>query len=230
MRKIFALYLAGHGTAKIAALLNKETIPPPAAYRTRQLGHPVPSRALWSKATVRRILATRTYAGDMEQGRVRKLNYKSTKTVRLPPQDWIVVPGTQEAIIDRADFDAVQRMLTARGRACACGQTHLLAGLVYCGICGGKMELTGTAARRYFRCRTAQRSRAACPGQRYLPMADAEALMQKLLCGDTAPLTRAKVCAAVNKLVVDPPQNGMRPIRVYARPGVVGQGTPAHVG
>ena len=54
--------------------------------------------------------------------------------------------------------------------------------------------------------------------------------MQKLLCGDTAPLTRAKVCAAVNKLVVDPPQNGMRPIRVYARPGVVGQGTPAHVG
>ena len=230
MRKIFALYLAGHGTAKIAALLNEEIIPPPAAYRTRQLGRPVPSRALWSKATVRRILATRTYAGDMEQGRVRKLNYKSTKTVRLPPQDWIVVPGTQEAIVDRADFDAVQRMLAARGRACACGQTHLLAGLVYCGVCGGKMELTGTEARRYFRCRTAQRSRAACPGQRYLPMADAEALMQKLLCGDTAPLTRAKVCAAVNKLVVDPPQNGMRPIRVYARPGVVGQGTPAHVG
>ena len=179
---------------------------------------------------MRRILATRTYAGDMEQGRVRKLNYKSTKTVRLPPQDWIVVPGTQEAIVDRTDFDAVQRMLAARGRACACGQTHLLAGLVYCGICGGKMELTGTAARRYFRCRTAQRSRAACPGQRYLPMADAEALMQKLLCGDTAPLTRAEVCAAVNKLVVDPPQNGMRAIRVYARPGVVGQGTPAHVG
>lgn len=230
VRKIFALYLAGHGTAKIAALLNKESIPPPAAYRTRQLGCPVPSCALWSKATVRRILATRTYAGDMEQGRVRKLNYKSMKTVRLPPQDWIVVPGTQEAIVDRADFDAVQRMLAARGRACACGQTHLLAGLVYCGICGGKMELTGTAARRYFRCRTAQRSRAACPGQRYLPMADAEALMQKLLCGDTAPLTRAKVCAVVNKLVVDPPQNGMRPIRVYARPGVVGQGTPAHVG
>ena len=54
--------------------------------------------------------------------------------------------------------------------------------------------------------------------------------MQKLLCGDTAPLTRAEVCAAVNKLVVDPPQNGMRPIWVYARPGVVGQGTPAHVG
>ena len=118
VRKIFALYLAGHGTAKIAALLNKETIPPPAAYRTRQLGRPVPSRALWSKATVRRILATRTYAGDMEQGRVRKLNYKSTKTVRLPPQDWIVVPGTQEAIVDRADFDAVQRMLAARAALC----------------------------------------------------------------------------------------------------------------
>ena len=29
------------------------------------------------------------------------------------------------------------------------------------------MELTGAAARRYFRCRTARRSKTACPGQPY---------------------------------------------------------------
>ena len=230
VRKIFALYLAGYGTAKIAALLNKETIPPPAAYRAPAAWPPRAVPRAWSKATVRRILATRTYAGDMEQGRVRKLNYKPRRRYACRRRLDRRAGNTGGHHRPRRFPTLCSECSPRAARACACGQTHLLAGLVHCGICGGKMELTGTAARRYFRCRTAQRSRAACPGQRYLPMADAEALMQKLLCGDTALLTRAEVCAAVNKLVVDPPQNGMRPIQVYARPGVVGQGTPAHVG
>lgn len=61
-------------------------------------------------------------------------------------------------------------------------------------------------------------------------MADAEALMQKLLCGDTAPLTRSEGLRggeqncrrpAAERYATDP---GVR------APGVVGQGTPAHVG
>ena len=43
------------------------------------------------------------------------------------------------------------------------------------------MELTGAAARRYFRCRTARRSKTACPGQPYWPLCDAEALVEKQL-------------------------------------------------
>ena len=40
---------------------------------------------------------------------------------------------------------------------------------------------TGAAARRYFRCRTARRSKTACPGQPYWPLCDAEALVEKQL-------------------------------------------------
>ena len=170
VRQIFAWYLQGWGVGKIARSLNENAVPPPSVYRTLQAhGAPPDPAPLWSKPTVRRILSTRTYAGDMEQGRVRKLNYKSKRTVRLPREQWTVVPDTHEAIVPRGEFDAVQERLAARGRGCAAGSTgSRLAGLVYCGLCGGKMELTGTAGRRYYRCRTAQKSRAACGGQRYV--------------------------------------------------------------
>lgn len=64
---------------------------------------------------MRRILSTQTYAGDLEQGRVRKLNYKSRRVIRLPREDWIIVPGTHVPLISRADFAAVQARLAAHG-------------------------------------------------------------------------------------------------------------------
>ena len=130
VRRIFALYAQGAGAGKIAQTLNAEAIPPPSVYRAAQSGQPAAKPTLWSKATVRRILSNSTYVGDMEQGRVRKLNYKSKKTIRLPRDEWIIVPGTHEGIISRRRFAAVQKQLAARSRA-AHGETqHPLAGLV----------------------------------------------------------------------------------------------------
>ena len=62
------------------------------------------------------MLTNRTYVGDLEQGRRRKVSYKSAKSVRLPRTQWIIVPGTHEGLVSRADFDAVQRQLARRGR------------------------------------------------------------------------------------------------------------------
>ena len=56
------------------------------------------------------------------------------------------------------------------------------------------MELTGAAARRYFRCRTARRSKTACPGQPYWPLCDAEALVENQL---------SRYAAAPGKLTQD---------------------------
>lgn len=169
VRQIFGWYLRGWGVGKIARALNEDAVPPPSVYRAMREHRAPPEPApLWSKPTVRRILSTRTYAGDMEQGRVHKLNYKSKRMVRLPREAWTVVPDTHEAIVPRGEFEAVQERLAAKGKAATNGEAHLLAGLVYCGLCGGKMELTGTAGRRYYRCRTAQKSRAACGGQKYV--------------------------------------------------------------
>lgn len=219
VRRIFALYLQGNGVGKIARLLNEAAIPPPSVYRARQQGCNLPQpMPLWSKPTVRRILSTQTYVGDMEQGRVRKVSYKSHKTVRLPQQAWIVVPDTHPAIVSRRDFAAVQERLGRSVRKQHTAPPHLLSGLVRCGICGGKMELTGTAARRYYRCRTAQKSRTACPGQPYLPMQDLEAIVRERGAAwiGTVPIDAA-LRALLERAVICPPQDGKRKIELHWR-------------
>lgn len=188
VRRIFELYLAGNGTSRIARTLNTEKIPTPTRYRMqrgkgyRPMG---PFEDLWSRATVYRILNTRTYMGDLEQGRHKKVSYKSHKTVWLPKEQWIVVPGTHEPIISKEQYDRVQWLLHQRGRSGKTGQIHPLSGKVFCGICGGSMEQTGSGylaknalvPRRYFRCRISQRDAARCPGQPYQLTSDLEELL-----------------------------------------------------
>lgn len=188
VRRIFALYLAGNGPVRIARVLNGEGVPSPAQYRRGQGEAGLAGEGLWSKATISQMLRNRTYAGDLEQGRHKRVSYKSKKTVWLPRQQWIVVPNTHEPIIGRESFDCVQRMLAQRGRQSGGGQVHPLAGKVYCGLCGGAMEQTGSGSRpangprrRYYRCRQHQRDAARCAGQSYLPAEPLEALVQQRL-------------------------------------------------
>lgn len=188
VEEIFALYLAGNGTARIARILNEEQTPTPTRYRMLRGEGYRPMGAfedVWSRATVYRILTTRTYTGDLEQGRHKKVSYKSRKTVWLPKDQWIVVPGTHEPIVDKDRYEQVQRLLRQRGRGGKTGQLHPLSGKVFCGLCGGGMEQTGSgyraknapAPRRYFRCRISQRDAARCPGQPYLPAEELEELL-----------------------------------------------------
>ena len=183
VRRIFALYLAGNGATRIARLLNEDGVPTPTEYK-RAHGENYNQSArfshadLWGKATIYRMLANHTYTGDLEQGRRKKVSYKSRRVVWLPKEEWIVVPGTHEAIIDQESFDRVQQMLHEHARSGGQGTVNPLAGKVFCGCCGSAMEQTGSGyvskktgkARKYFRCRTSQRDKTSCPGQDYMPM------------------------------------------------------------
>lgn len=213
VREIFAAYRRGLGVGKITQMLNARGLPPPSTYRNgaKSAG----KRTLWSKPTVRRILSTRTYAGDMEQGRVHKVSYKSKRMVRLPREAWTIVPQTHQAIVSPEEFAAVQKLLAARGGGDSSGTPHLLAGLVRCGLCGGKMELTGTADRKYYRCRTAQRCRAACGGQAYLPVRETEEILrQKLSVWLGREPTRTEACLLLESVTVCPPQDGRRKLEI----------------
>lgn len=194
VRRIFGMYLSGLGTTRIAQVLNREGIPPPGLYRQQKenrtpyyIGAKTPAES-WSKSAIHRLLTTRTYAGDLEQGRHRRVSYKSPKTVWLPRSQWIIVPGTHPAIVDRPTFDRVQQMLHSGARSGTGGQVHPLAGRVFCGLCGRAMEQTASGhtekdgtRTRYFRCRTALRDRTLCPGQPYLPVSALEnAVLERL--------------------------------------------------
>ncbi|MGN0984135.1 MAG: recombinase family protein [Gemmiger sp.] len=171
VRRIFGMAAAGQGAAAIAGALNAEGLPNPTLYKQQRGGPCLRSTdGRWSAATVHQMLRNRTYAGDLVQGRHKKVSYKSKKTVWLPREQWIVVPGTHEAIIDRATFDAVQRLRAARARSSGNGTVHPLAGRVRCALCGRALTTSGREG-GYLRCRN-------CPGRGTgLPTAALEAVL-----------------------------------------------------
>lgn len=190
VKRIFAMYLAGNGPTYIARSLNEEGVPSPTLYKHEHgLHYKRPERCkdrdIWGKSTIYRMLKTRTYQGDLEQGRHKKISYKSKKTVWLPQSQWIVVPNTHEPIIDPETFARVQEMLADRVRGGGGGKVNPLARKVFCGICGTSMEQTGSGsvgkgsgtARKYFRCRMSQRDKTRCTGQGYMPMEELQSLV-----------------------------------------------------
>lgn len=112
----------------------------------------------WADSRIREILLNEVYIGNMVQGRVKKVNYKSKKNVRLPKKEWKIIENTHEPIIDKATFLKAQEMIKTRNQTRIKTHDYLLKGLVYCNECGKKM---GCCSRKlakgnvyYLRCRT----------------------------------------------------------------------------
>lgn len=173
VRRIYAMTLRGVGAHKIAQILNGEGVPSPTAYKQQNgeryhLTPKTPCESLWSSGTIYQMLHNQTYAGDLVQGRHKKVSYKSKRTVWLPKAQWIVVENTHEAIIDKDTYDTVQQMMQRRTRSSAGGMIHPLARKVVCSCCGCIMEQTARPPKadgtrvRYVRCRMHQRAPKRC--------------------------------------------------------------------
>lgn len=173
VKRIFALALSGMGAHKIAQILNEEGVPSPTVYKQQNgeryhLARKTPCESLWSSGTIYQMLHNQTYAGNLVQGRHKKVSYKTEKTVWLPKSQWIVVPNTHEAIVDRDTFETVQKVMAGRTRSGAGGMIHPLARKVVCSCCGCIMEQTGRPPKadgtrvRYVRCRMHQRAPKRC--------------------------------------------------------------------
>lgn len=144
VRKIFSLYLSGKGQNTIAKLLNDENIPCPSEYKKMQGFHYHNSKRLdstsyWTYSSIRNILRNEIYTGVMVQNKAFRQICKK-KAIKLPREQWIVVPDTHEAIIDRDTFEKVQGLLKKSTRQTSLDQNiHIFAGLLKCGDCGRAM-------------------------------------------------------------------------------------------
>lgn len=162
VRRIFNMALEGMSCRQIAVQLNAEGIPTPAAYAGLPVARPGPYTGLWSGERVSDMLRNETYIGSMVQGRSRKISYKSKKCIKQAPQDWIVVAGTHEPIVDRETFDKARTLLESRRRTRSRTYDFLLKGLIFCHECGYPLAVINrkTASgedRLIFVCRTYQR-------------------------------------------------------------------------
>ena len=158
VRRIFRLALEGLSCRQIAAQLNAEGIPSPGCYA----GLYPSGTGQWSGERISEMLQNETYIGNMVQGRRRKVSYKSKKCIRQLPEDWVVVEGTHEPLIDRETFDKVRRLVDSRKHTRSRTYDFLLKGLIFCHECGYPLAVLNRKNAKgedvlYFVCRTYQR-------------------------------------------------------------------------
>lgn len=109
VRRIFAMRAAGTGFRAIAVTLNEEGVLPPGALYYQRKGRSDPRNVnhKWAETTVKALIRSEVYIGNMVQGKTGTLSYKSRKLINKPEEEWIRVEGTHEPIISREVWDTV---------------------------------------------------------------------------------------------------------------------------
>jgi site-specific DNA recombinase len=165
----FELHATGEYTdAEVALALNR------AGYRTnnkhtrkpdaKREGGPRP----FTKDTIRDLLQNKAYLGFTK--------YKGE-----------LLPGQHPPLVSQTLFDASQaaRRAKSRSRKQATGggssRVYLLAGLLRCGECGGKLHSAGTKHHRYYRCYRAFQEPGACSQHKSIRADLVEAYVEQLV-------------------------------------------------
>ncbi|MFR3628163.1 recombinase zinc beta ribbon domain-containing protein [Alitiscatomonas sp.] len=96
------------------------------------------------------------------------ISYKSQKCLRQSPENWVVVKGTHEPIIDPEAFQKVQLLVNSRKHTRSRTYDFLLKGLIFCHECGYPMAVLNrkNAAgedRLFFGCRAYLHPDKLCP-------------------------------------------------------------------
>lgn len=167
VKLVYSLFLQGSSKRAVSFYLNEHGIPSPSAYR-RLKGLPTPSdpadNPMWGARMIHEILTNEIYTGDLVQGRRRVKSYKVHQIEAVPEEDWVRVPNTHEAIIDRETFEKVKGLLKRDTRTSPNGrQVHLFSGFLRCADCGKALTRSLSGRYVYYACSTYKnRSRTAC--------------------------------------------------------------------
>ena len=167
VRMIFEKFIDGCSIIGIAKELNEMGIPNPTAYKKLKgfnYKHPAGKKldGLWPDSSVRRILRNEMYVGNMVQGKNTTISYKIKQCRAIPKEDWIIVEGTHEAIVDRETFDKAQSLFNQFIRkAPQKSEVDLFSGFVRCADCLRAMNKKTNShpygTYHYYRCGTSRK-------------------------------------------------------------------------
>lgn len=161
IERIFFEATQGKTCRSIATDLNSDKVSTPSQYALIH-GYKVSKQSSnWSDSRIREIILNEVYIGNMVQGRMQKINYKSKKNIRLPKKDWKIVKNTHDPIIDSITFQKANEMLLLRKQTRVKNHDYILKGFVYCHECGKKMYCSSrqlaSGIKYYFRCSSSTR-------------------------------------------------------------------------
>jgi DNA invertase Pin-like site-specific DNA recombinase len=154
VRQMFDLALSGDGIAKIRHWINTQHVLRPAAYALergdtgfeRYFEGNEDNRYIWSENSVRSILRSPVYAGNLVGYKRPAVSMKSRKRPSRLPEDWEVIPNTHEGIVSQEVFDTVQRLITSRRSKNESGWDNIFSGVIKCADCG--YHLSASTANR----------------------------------------------------------------------------------
>lgn len=145
VRDMFQWKLEGVSPQDIANTLIRLGVLSPMEYK-RSLGMKFTTpfktnpKAVWSAATVIRILKNPVYTGVLIQGKATTPSYKVHKRVTKAESEWCVIENNHEAIVSQMLFDNVQKVLRLDTRRSPEDEAvTLFSGMVFCGDCGASM-------------------------------------------------------------------------------------------
>ncbi len=164
IEQIFNWFIGGKSVLGIARELNAMGVPNPSAYKKlkgmkyhhRSLDS---SNGLWPDSSVRRILKNQMYIGNMVQGKNQTVSYKIKQCRAIPENEWIIVEGTHEPIIDKETFYKAQSLFNKHVKSTKkTNDVDLFAGLVRCADCkrimSKKTNSLSYGTYEYYRCST----------------------------------------------------------------------------
>lgn len=172
VKTIFKWFIEGKSVIGITKNLNALGILNPSEYK-RQKGFNYKhtnknNDGLWCDSTVRRMLRNQMYIGNMVQGKNTNLSYKIKKCRAKPKDEWIIVEGTHEPIIDKETFEKAQSLFNRNTRTSPKKtEVDLFSGFVKCADChramSKKVNNHAYGVYKYYRCVTAsKKSKTAC--------------------------------------------------------------------
>ncbi|MDD3393911.1 MAG: recombinase family protein [Anaerotignum sp.] len=168
IRTIFRMRLEGSSASYIAGELNRICVLSPLAYKKNKGlpyakgGYADKESCKWSATTIIRILQDETYTGVLVQGKQGTPHYKLKTLEQRPASEWIRVPDAHEPIVERRDFELVQRLRHVDTRTSPQkGTVYPFSGILICGCCGSRMirktNRAGGKEYNYYYCPTGKK-------------------------------------------------------------------------
>ena len=147
VRRIYQMALDGYGLAETAAALEQDGIYNPTYYwrargTSRGGSKSTVEPTKWGHTTVKKILTTQEYCGDVVNFKSFSKSYKVKRRIENPTENRAIFLNVHEAIIDRATWEKVQSMKagTRRKRPTVTQEPSVFSGKLKCPECGGNLN------------------------------------------------------------------------------------------
>ncbi|WP_304158429.1 recombinase family protein [Fusobacterium ulcerans] len=142
IERIFNMKIDGYSSKAIADFLNSIGCVTPSKHKENSGDNHttgfIVKDSKWDAKMVNRIITNKVYIGVLEQGKTRKLNYKSKREVEVNEEDWIVINDSHKPIISKSIYALANKMMLRDVKQSA-DISHILSGMLYCKDCGSSM-------------------------------------------------------------------------------------------